>query len=95
MSHATNLPADTVQVRCPRLGHQISFSYCRTENFGLPCPRIIVCWQSLFTVEAYLRRELTPEQWRDAFDKPAQHKVLTLLELIEQARKGGGAAGTK
>jgi hypothetical protein len=28
-------PEDDYEIRCPRLGHQISFSYCRSENRGL------------------------------------------------------------
>jgi len=90
MNPSPDPPKDTVQIRCPRLGHQIHFSYCRTENFGLPCPRIIFCWQPYFAVEAYLRREMPEEEWRDAFAKPVQPKVLTLVELIEQAQKGSG-----
>jgi len=90
MNPSPDPPPDTLQIRCARLGHQIHFSYCRTENLGLPCHRIILCWQPYFVVEAYLRRELTPEEWLDAFAKPVQPKVLTLVELIEQAQKAGG-----
>jgi hypothetical protein len=46
-------PEDDYEIRCPRLGHQISFSYCRSENRGL-----------------------------------GTTKMLSLLELIEQAKKG-------
>ncbi|MCL7489501.1 MAG: hypothetical protein M8357_15145 [Desulfobulbaceae bacterium] len=80
-------PDDSLQIRCSKLGHQISFSYCRRENFGLPCIRIITCWHSIFRVEEYLRQELTDEEWREAFEKPVKPKVLTLVELIEQAQK--------
>lgn len=90
MNPSPDPPQDTLQIRCARLGHQIHFSYCRTENLGLPCHRIILCWQPYFAVEAYLRRELSPDEWRDAFVKPVQAKVLTLVELIEQAQKAGG-----
>lgn len=81
-------PDEMVQVRCPRLGHQINFAYCRSENFGLPCPRIILCWQQRFAVEAWLRPQLTREQWREVFEKAAPHKILSLVELIEQVRRG-------
>ena len=90
MNSSPDPPQDTLQIRCPRLGHQIHFSYCRTENFDLPCPRIILCWHPFFAVEAYLRRELTTEEWHQNFEKPAPPKVLTLVELIEQAQKLGG-----
>ncbi|MFZ5797508.1 MAG: hypothetical protein ACYCYR_10810 [Desulfobulbaceae bacterium] len=93
MKPAPQPPDDSLQIRCPKLGHQIPFSYCRTENLGLPCSRIMFCWQPYFGVEAYLRRELTPEEWRDTFEKPVQSKVLTLVELIEQAQRGGAKSG--
>lgn len=80
-------PDDTFQIRCSKLGHQIHFSYCRKENTGLPCARILTCWHPYFSVTEYLRRELTEEEWQNAIEKPIQPKVLTLIELIEQAQK--------
>jgi hypothetical protein len=38
-------------------------------------------------VEDFLRRELEPEEWERIFSQPPKPKVLTLLELIEEARK--------
>ena len=80
-------PEDTFQIRCSKLGHQVHFSYCRRENFGLPCARILTCWHPFFSVEDYLRQELTDEEWQDAIEKPVKPKVLSLVELIEQAQK--------
>ena len=80
-------PTDEQTIRCPRLGHQISFSFCRIENKGLPCFKTLDCWYVHFPVEAHLRAELTPEQWTETFDRPAKPKMLSLLELIEQAKK--------
>ncbi|MDD3619833.1 MAG: hypothetical protein RBR09_11405 [Desulfobulbaceae bacterium] len=90
MKKAATPPDDVFQIRCPKLGHQIHFSYCRTENAGLPCSRTLQCWYGYFHVEEYLRRELTPEQWSEAFEKPVKPKILSLVELIEQAQKRGG-----
>jgi len=87
MTEKSIQPDDSLQIRCSKLGHQIPFSYCRRENFGLPCVRIITCWHPYFGVEEYLRQGLTVEQWRDTFEKPIKPKVLTLVELIEQAQK--------
>lgn len=78
---------DDVKIRCPRLGHQINFAYCRVENHGLPCFKSLDCWYQYFQVEAYLRGQLTGEQWDSVFSKPPQPKMLSLLEMIEQARK--------
>jgi len=79
-------PADEQTIRCPRLGHQISFSFCRIENKGLPCFKTLDCWYVHFPVEAHLRAELTPEQWEKTFEKPSTPKMASLLELIEQAK---------
>lgn len=89
MKRATVPPEDVFRIRCPRLGHQIHFSYCRRENFGLPCSRTLQCWHAYFRVEEYLRGELAPEEWRAAFETPGKSKILSLVELIEQAQKHG------
>ena len=79
-------PKDDQKIRCPRLGHQISFSYCRLENRGLPCFKILDCWQGHFQVEGYLKKELTAEQWEKAFSGAPKPKILSLVELIQQAK---------
>ena len=80
-------PGDNYSIRCPRLGHQIFFSYCVHENGRLPCFKILDCWHSYFQVEKYLKENLTIEEWGKAFAKPAKPKILTLFELIEKAKK--------
>lgn len=83
-------PADSFQIRCPKLGHQIYFSYCRTENFGLPCVRTLNCWFRYFDVTTYLRGEITPEEFKKIFQEPPKSRVQSLMEMIDQARKRGG-----
>ncbi len=83
-------PSDAVQIRCPRLGHQISFSYCRQENQGLPCFKTLDCWYTLFNVHAHLKERLTSEEFKKAFENETKPKVLSLFELIDQARKRQG-----
>ena len=80
-------PDDNFQIRCPRLGHQIYFSYCRTENMGRPCVKILDCWFEHFNVEEYLRNELSPKEWELLFDKPVKAKVQSLIEIIDQVKK--------
>lgn len=87
MSKTTIPGNDNFSIRCPRLGHQVSFSYCRSENSGLPCFKILDCWYRYFPVEEYLKEELTPEEWAQVFEGPPRTKVMSLLELIEQAKK--------
>jgi len=47
----------------------------------------IVCWQPYFDVEARLRAKLTEEQWDRCFGKAPKEKIVSLVELIEAAKK--------
>jgi hypothetical protein len=80
-------PGDDYLIRCPRLGHQITFSYCRSENRGHPCFKTLDCWYEHFEVEVFLRGELSPDEWESLFGGPPKPKMLSLIELIEQAKK--------
>jgi hypothetical protein len=80
-------PNDSFQIRCPRLGQQIHFSYCRQENMGLPCFKTLDCWYIHFQVVEYLQQELSATEWQDAFEKPSTPKMVSLVELIEKAQK--------
>ena len=90
MSSQIKPPDDTFQIRCSKLGHQIHFSYCRTENFGLPCIKTLNCWFPYFEVEQYLREDMSPEEFEQAFDKNIKPKMQSLMELIDQAQKRAG-----
>jgi hypothetical protein len=46
------------------------------------------CWFEHFMVEDFLRQELEPDEWEKVFSRPQKQKVLTLIELIEEAKKG-------
>jgi len=87
MTENITVPGDEYMIRCPKLGHQISFSYCRSENMGRPCFKVLDCWFQYFPVEEYLRNELTTEEWGIIFDTPVKSKIQSLMELIEQAKK--------
>ena len=80
-------PGEDYKIRCPRLGHQITFSYCRSENAGLPCFKTLDCWFEHFLVEEYLRKNLKPEEWEEIFNRQPKTKMVSLVELIEKAKK--------
>ena len=90
MTSKKNPPKEDIKIRCPRLGHQIHFGYCRIENQGLPCFKTLDCWYPHFEVMEHLREELSTEEWEKVFGKPGKPKMLSLLELIEQAKKAKG-----
>ena len=80
-------PDNSLLIRCPRLGHEIYFSYCRQENMGLPCFKILDCWFAYFDVVDYLRRELSEEEWKEIFENPGRPKMISLLNSIRAAGK--------
>ncbi len=80
---------DDLEIRCPRLGHEISFAYCRKEAGESPCFRIISCWQARFPVEDFLKEQMTPEAWEEFRQQNSRDKVGSLIELIEAAKKRG------
>jgi hypothetical protein len=53
----------------------------------------LACWYLHFHVEVYLRQELSPEEWHQAFETPVKPKVQSLAELIDQVRKSNKEKG--
>ena len=82
-------------IRCPRLGHQVDFAYCRQENKGLPCFKTLDCWHMHFPVLEHLKQELSPREWETAFGQPKTPKLSSLLELIQKARNTNAESGTQ
>jgi len=80
-------PPDEFTIRCPRLGHQINYSYCRSENNGLPCFKTLDCWHLHFDVHTCLRDQLTQADFKKVFQSKTTPKIFSLLDLIEQAKQ--------
>lgn len=77
---------DEKMIRCPKLGDEMTFSYCLTEAGELPCARIITCWQAAFNVIGVLKSVLTPDQRNGFASAQPKEKILSLIELIEKAK---------
>ena len=75
-------------VRCPRLGDEITFSYCFHESGTLPCSRIISCWSPVFDVVSFLHTNMTIQDWQSFNNAQPKDKVTTLIEIIEAAKRG-------
>lgn len=79
---------DALERRCPRLGGEVAFAYCKVcGETQAPCFKIFDCWWERFDVVAHLRSCLSP----DAFDALStchpQPKVASLVDLIRQAQE--------
>jgi hypothetical protein len=83
----TRPPFEEIQIRCPRLGGLVSFEYCRVEEQGGPCTRAIICWSVHFDAKCFFEETLTPEEFQERFHRAPSSKLVTLLDLVEQARK--------
>jgi len=75
--------------RCPMLGHDVPFSYCRAPGAELPCRRIFDCWFETFDVEGFIRAHYSEADIRRIL-APRQDKTASIVELIERARKSAG-----
>lgn len=73
--------------RCPRLGGDIPFSYCRKcGDDGSPCWKIIDCWWELFDVETYLRQQMGAENFQHLIGKKPKPKIRSILDIVEEIR---------
>ena len=63
---------DSKITRCPKLGDEITFSYCLRVAGDLPCPRIIRCWQAAFDADA----ALAEKSRRELFDRVVADKAM-------------------
>jgi hypothetical protein len=79
---------DDLVIRCPRLGSDVGFGYCRKCGDGQsPCFKVFDCWWKTFDVVAYFKERLPEEEFEKLARSKPKPKVLSLLELIEQARR--------
>lgn len=78
--------------RCPRLGHDIHFRYCRTQEEERLCPRILDCWWEIFDINGFLKAHLSPEEWEHLTPEHPKPKITGILELIQKARESADNA---
>jgi len=77
---------DGLIIRCPPLGGEVPFRYCRTVNEDLPCRRIILCWEFRIEISKFLSKHYSIDQIQHALSQPTKSRVETIIELIEKAK---------
>jgi len=75
--------------RCPMLGHDVPFAYCRAPGSELPCRKVFDCWWETFDVTGFIRTHYSPDQIARML-APRPDKLATIAELIERARRDAG-----
>lgn len=76
---------DSLEKYCPKLGHALTFQYCRCESNKLPCSRIADCWQEKLPVREFLDSNYSLEEKKFIF-RPAKNKLLSLFEIIQKSQ---------
>ncbi len=78
---------DSLVIRCPMLGGEVPFQYCRKLNEELPCRKIIICWEFRIEIGKFLNEHYSFNQIHQALAPPNKTRLETILELIEKAKK--------
>lgn len=80
---------DERRQRCRVLGSEVTFGYCRKMKEGLPCWKVLDCWFEHFPVQDFVREHYSEEQ-REQFLARPKPKILSLVEMIQQAQAAQG-----
>ena len=83
----TDTTHDQLMIRCPRLGGEATFKFCRIQREGLPCQALIRCWQGRLDVLAFLRANYTDDELRRSLAPRGHGRVATMIEAAELARQ--------
>lgn len=78
---------DEIIIRCPQLGGEVPFRYCRIVNDDLPCRRIIICWEFRIEIERFLNENYSIDQIQRCLAPPTKSRMETILEIIEKAKR--------
>jgi len=78
---------DALIMRCPQLGGEVPFRFCRIVNEDLPCRRIIICWEFRIEIPKFLGENYSFDQIQRALAPPTKTRIETILELVEKAKK--------
>ena len=78
---------DALIIRCPQLGGEVPFKYCRTMNEDLPCRRMMACWEFRMEISKFLAEHYSMDQIQRALAPPTKTRLESILELVEKAKK--------
>ena len=72
--------------RCRRLGHEVPFSYCRSQADGRLCNAILDCWWEIFDVDTFLREQY-PEALAEMIARPPVSRIAALADVIDRTQR--------
>jgi len=77
---------DNKKIYCRMLGHHLTFAYCRQTASEQPCRKMFDCWFEKLDIEQFIKENFTKKQIK-ALLAPPKTKMVSLVELIQQAQK--------
>jgi len=86
---------DHLTIRCPSLGGEVPFSYCRKQGKGNPCPKLPGCWMNLLDIETYIKDSFTPEEITVFFLQSPSGRMDKFLSHLAEATATKKSAGKK
>lgn len=75
---------DSLILRCPSLGGEVPFIYCRKVNHGGPCRRLSVCWEERFDVLVYIQKFYSQEEIDRYFVQTGPGRLGQILGQLER-----------
>ena len=83
MVHAEDM-YDAEEIRCRRLGHDLTFKYCRKESMDEPCAKIIDCWFSRIGILEYLNSQFGTKFLHEFVNRERKDKITSILEIVDR-----------
>ena len=77
---------DSLERYCPRLGHDLAFSYCRKPGSAAPCSKMKDCWWERFNSQAFMEEHFD-EEVLSKMSAPPQNRATSLFDLLQQAQE--------
>ena len=77
---------DDKKRRCPRLGHEVRFAYCREPGEPTPCRRICDCWWETFDVVDFIK-EHYGDDVLNGLRKPPGSKAQSIFDILHSVRQ--------
>ena len=75
---------------CRRLGHHVSFSYCRRVEGGLPCWTVRDCWFERFPIQEFLDAHYSSRELQ-YLGRPPPGKLESILDVVFSLQEASGS----
>jgi hypothetical protein len=81
---------DSFEKYCTQLGMLMPFSYCRSQQRGLPCRGIILCWEERLPVLEFLLDHFSRDDLEPIFGTLPPTRLGNLVAQVQQVKSQEG-----